>query len=399
MFHAASNDEIKRGRTTDVYFERVKRILEAKGLSKRIAVAEVTAGDFPDGWPWAVLCGIEEAAKLLEGLPVNVYSFPEGTIFRCMDRNGVRVPVLVVEGPYGDYCVYETPLLGFLCQASGIATKAARIRKLAGGSLLVSFGIRRMHPAIAPMIDRAAYIGGFDAVSCLVGAKLIGEKPVGTMPHALIILLGDVASAIKAFDEVIEEEVPRIALVDTFYDEKVEALKAAETLKGKLYGVRLDTPSSRRGDMTEIVREVKWELKLRGYEHVKVIVSGGLDENEISRLIEAGVDGFGVGTCLSNAPTVNFALDIVEVEGKPIAKRGRLSGRKKVWRCMECMVDIVSPYRVEKAPKCPECGREMEELLKPLIIDGRLKSKLPAPKEIRRYVLSQLGKVSLQHNL
>lgn len=395
MFHTASNDEIKQGKTTDVYFERVKRILEAKGLSERVAIAEVTAGDFPDGWPWAVLCGVEEAVRLLEGLPVNVYSFPEGTIFRCVDDNGVRIPVLVVEGAYSDYCIYETPLLGFLCQASGIATKAARIRKIAGESLLVSFGIRRMHPAIAPMIDRAAYIGGFDAVSCLVGAKLIGEKPVGTMPHALTILFGDVASAIKTFDEVVEEEVPRIALVDTFYDEKVEALKAAEALKDKLYGVRLDTPGSRRGNMAEIVREVKWELKLRGYGHVKVIVSGGLDENQISRLVKAGVDGFGVGTCLSNAPTINFALDIVEVEGKPVAKRGKLSGRKRVWRCGECMVDMVSPYKAMDAPKCPRCGREMEELLKPLIVDGKPKSKLPTPKEIRRYVLSQLEKVQL----
>jgi nicotinate phosphoribosyltransferase len=389
-----SEKEILRGKTTDVYFERTRKILRAKRLRRKQALAEVTASDFPDGWRWAVLCGVEEAARLFEGHPVNVYSLPEGTLFHACDSRGVRTPVMTVEGAYYEYCILETPLLGFLCQASGIATKAARIRKLAGRSLLVSFGIRRMHPAIAPMIDRAAYIGGFDTVSCLAGAELIGEKPTGTMPHALIILLGDVASAMKAFDGVVEPEAPRIALVDTFLDEKVEALKAAEALGKKLFGVRLDTPASRRGDFTEIVREVRWELNLRGYSHVKIFVSGGIEEGKIPGLVEAGVEGFGVGTSLSNAPTIDFALDLVEVEGKPVAKRGKLAGRKNLWRCGKCMVDLVLPAR-EPRPPCPSCGGKMRSMLKPLILNGKLAGSLPKPSEIRRYLLSQLEKVEI----
>lgn len=393
-FHTASDDEIARGETTDVYFKRTKEILKVKGLWRKRATAEVTVNSLPENWRWAVLCGVEEAARLFEGKPVNVYSLPEGTIFHPSDLNGVKTPVMVVEGAYYDYCPFETPLLGFLCQASGIATRAARIRKLAGRSLLVSFGIRRMHPAIAPMIDRAAYIGGFDAVSCLAGAKLIGEKPTGTMPHALVILMGDIASAIKAFDEVVEPDAPRIALVDTFQDEKAEALKAAEALGRKLNGVRLDTPASRRGNLAEIVREVRWELNLRGYSHVKIFVSGGIGEDKIPELVKAGVEGFGVGTSLSNAPTVDFALDIVEVEGKPLAKRGKLAGRKNLWRCGECMVDMVLPQDKDR-PLCPTCGRKMESQLKPLIVEGKLVGKLPKPSEIRQYVLSQLKKVEI----
>ncbi|HID18093.1 TPA: nicotinate phosphoribosyltransferase [Candidatus Bathyarchaeota archaeon] len=392
--HIASEKEILRGKTTDVYFERTRKILKAKRLKGKQALAEVTASDFPDGWKWAVLCGVEEAARLFEGHPVNVYSLPEGTLFHACDHRGVRTLVMTVEGAYYEYCVLETPLLGFLCQASGIATKAARIRKLAGESLLVSFGIRRMHPAIAPMIDRAAYIGGFDAVSCLAGAELIGERPTGTMPHALIILLGDVASAMKAFDNVVEPEAPRIALVDTFLDEKVEALKAAEALGKKLFGVRLDTPASRRGDFTEIIREVRWELNLRGYSHVKIFVSGGIEEGKIPGLLEAGVEGFGVGTSLSNAPTIDFALDLVEVEGKPVAKRGKLAGRKNLWRCGKCMVDLVLPAREPRQP-CPSCGGKMRSMLKPLILNGKLAGSLPKPSEIRRYLLSQLEKVEI----
>ncbi len=391
-FHIASEDEIKQGKTTDIYFERTKKVLEAKGLCEKQTIAEVTVNELPNRWPWAILCGIEEVARLFEGIPVNIYSMPEGTLFHPADYRGVRVPVLLVEGAYCDYCVYETPLLGLLCQATGIATKAARFRKAAWESLLVSFGIRRMHPAIAPMIDRAAYIGGFDAVSCLVGAELIGEKPVGTMPHALVILTGDVVAAVKAFNEVVEEEVPRIALVDTFFDEKAEALRAAEALAGKLYGVRLDTPSSRRGSLQEIVREVRWELDLRGYRHVKILVSGGIEEEAVPSLVEAGVDGFGVGTTLSNAPTVNFALDIVEVEGRPIAKRGKLAGRKNVWRCKECLTYTVTSA-AEPQPPCPVCQAATEPMLKPLVLKGKIVRGLPKPQAIRKYVLSQLEKV------
>src|SRR5207247_2683866 len=124
---------------------------------------------------------------------------------------------------------------------------------------------------------------------------------------------------------------PRIALVDTYYDEKTEAIIAAEEIAA-LAGVRLATPSSRRGDFASIVREVRWELDLRGHKDAKIYVSGGLDESSIPALVEAGADGFGVGTTLSNAPTVDFAMDIVEREGKPAAKRGQFGGRKDVSR-------------------------------------------------------------------
>src|SRR5438552_15373838 len=102
---------------------------------------------------------------MIVGLNVRVISFPEGTLFRPVDSSGVREPVMVIEGRYLDFCIYETPLLGFLCQASGIATMASRVRRAAGTKTVVSFGIRRAHPALAPMIDRAFFIGVFDDAS------------------------------------------------------------------------------------------------------------------------------------------------------------------------------------------------------------------------------------------
>lgn len=392
LFHCASDEEIKNGETTDIYFVRTKQVIEAKGLSKTNVIADVTPGKLPHGWAWGILCGIEEVAHLFEGMPIDVYSMPEGSVFYHEDSRGVREPVMRIEGPYGNFCVYETPLLGLICQASGVATRAARIRKVAKDKILISFGIRRMHPVLSPMIDRAAYIGGFNGVSSLTGAKLLGIKPSGTMPHALIIVFGNQVEAWKAFDEVVPSEVPRVALVDTYYDEKMEAVMAAETLKDRLYAVRLDTPASRKGDFAELIREVRWELDIRGFNHVKIFVSGGLNEESIPELIAAGAEAFGVGTSVSNAPTIDFAMDIVEIDGKLCAKRGKMGGRKQVWRCQKCLVDIVLPVG-NSQPKCPNCGSKMEEMLKPLIKKGRMVAELPTPNEIRRYVLQQLEKI------
>ncbi|MGQ9639377.1 MAG: nicotinate phosphoribosyltransferase [Candidatus Bathyarchaeia archaeon] len=388
-FHIASGEEIKRGGTTDVYFMRAREILRAKGLTDVRVSMEATAGELPSGWPWAVLCGIDEVTYLFEGQPVNLYSMDEGTIFRPRDIYGVRVPVATVEGKYVDFCHLETPMLGLICQASGVATKAARVRKAAADKVVISFGIRRIHPALSRMVDRAAYIGGLDGVSSLSGAETIGKKPMGTMPHALIIVFGDQAEAWKAFDEVMPEDVPRIALVDTYFDEKTEAIMAVETLKERLQGVRLDTPTSRKGRFTDIVREVRWELDTRGYRNVKIYVSGGLDERNVDELVKSGADGFGVGTSISNAPTIDFALDIVEREGKPEAKRGKFSGRKQVWRCLRCILDLVTRIDM-KHPACPKCGGSTVPMLKPIIEDGKILEEPPTVDEIRKRVLEQL---------
>jgi len=103
-----------------------------------------------------------------------------------------------------------------------------------------------MHPAIAPMIDRASYIGGCDGVSSIIGAATIGKPPTGTIPHALIINMGGIVEAVKAFDEIIDPSVPRLVLADTFQDEKFESLLAAQAIGERLYGVRLDTPGYKK---------------------------------------------------------------------------------------------------------------------------------------------------------
>lgn len=376
-FHVASEEEVLGGHVTDVYFERSLAILKAKKLNPLVK-AEFIAKSFPEGWPWGVISGLEEALYALERLPVKVRALREGSVFHPYE------PVLEIEGRYQDFCVYETAVLGFLCQASGVSTKAARFKSLVGERLLLSFGARRMHPVLAPMIERNAFVGGCDGVSVVKSAEVIGENPMGTIPHALILCFGSTVEAMKANHEVLNPKFPRVALIDTFLDEKFECVNVAEALGKKLFGVRFDTPSSRRGDFPILLSESRWELDTRGYGHVKFFVSGGIKEEHLPAL-NPWVDGYGIGTSISNAPVVDFAMDIVEVEGVPRAKRGKRSGSKRVLECPKCRSRAVV-FNDRKRHRCP-CGGNFRDILIPLLDGGKYLQEARSASEIRKDVL------------
>ncbi len=378
-FYVASEDEILNGKITDIYFLRTKKIIEAKGLKDVKVRMEVHVLDLPEGYPWVVYAGLEEALHLLEGKPVDVYSLPEGTLIK------ENTPVMLIEGRYYDICEFETPLLGILRHYTSIATKAARFKRLALNKTILYFGLRSAHPAIHPMLDRAAYIGGVDGVSGAFNKETLGISPTGTMPHALILVFDDEVDAWKAFDEVIEPEVPRIALIDTYNDERFATVKAVNALGKRLHGVRIDTPRSRRGDLKAMVEEIRWTLKLIGREDVKIYVSGGLNEEKVKELRDL-VDGFGVGTSITFPPSVDLSMDIVEkfVNGSwvPHTKKGKWPGAKKVWRCSTLDYEI-TPFNFNSS-------RCKEDLMIKWLDNGRLVRELPKVKEIREYVLKQL---------
>ena len=119
-----------------------------------------------------------------------------------------------------------------------------------------------------------------------------------------------------------------MALVDTFKDEAEEALNVARALGEKLRGVRLDTPPERGGVTPDLVKEVRARLDLVGFRHVEIIVSGGFTPERIAQFIETGapVSGFWVGSYISSAQPNDFTADIHEIDGKPVAKRGRTPG-------------------------------------------------------------------------
>jgi nicotinate phosphoribosyltransferase len=385
MFFTADPKDILDGKITDVYFERALKILKAKGIDP-VVRAEFIAKSLPEAWKWALFTGIDEALPLLKHLRVKVRALNEGTVFYPYE------PVMEIEGRYQDFIVYETALLGLICQASGIATKAARVKKLAGDRLVMSFGARRMHPILAPMIERNAYIGGCDGVAVVKSGELIGEAPLGTMPHSLVLCMGSTVDAIKAYDEVLDPAFKRVALIDTFLDEKFETLNVARAMGEKLYAVRFDTPGSRRGNFFRILEETRWELDLRGFKNIKFFVSGGINEADIPELNPV-VDGYGIGTSISNAPVIDFAMDIVEMDGKPLAKRGKWSGSKRLIACSLCGERKVIPNDIFGST-C-SCGGAFNDLLVPALDHGRQLMTPEPPALIRQRVLEHIARLPL----
>ncbi len=312
-------DFILKGDTTDIYFTRTVEILKNEGINP-IATMEV----FPTRA--GLLCGIEEVKTLLEKvLPEGnreVWALPEGS---PMQRKEVA---LRITAPYQSYGIYETVYLGMLAHCSGWTTAARECVDAARGIPVISFGARHIHPLVAGVMEYAAVVGGCVGCASISGARLAGVQPAGTMPHALIIIMGDTVTAMKTFDKQMPPEVPRIALVDTFKDEPEESILVAQELKGKLQGVRLDTPGERGRVTADLVKETRARLDLAGFKEVKIFVSGGLNPERIRYFLEEGapVDFFGVGNYISGAPPIDFTADLHDVAGKAIAKRGRIPG-------------------------------------------------------------------------
>jgi nicotinate phosphoribosyltransferase len=237
--------------------------------------------------------------------------------------------VMRIEARYSAFGLYETAILGILASGSGWATAARRIVDAAAPIPVIGFGARHVHPSVADQMDYASVVGGCIGASTPAGARLAGLAPTGTMPHALVLIFGDTVRAAEAFDRHIDPNVPRIILVDTFKDEAEESLRVAEALGDHLWGVRLDTPSERGRVTPELVKEVRARLDLAGHRAVKIVVSGGMDGERIGAFKDAGapVDSFAVGSAISKASPIDFTGDLKEIDGRPVAKRGRIPGR------------------------------------------------------------------------
>ncbi len=312
--YSATHEEILSGLTTDVYFLRTLDILKHMNLEDKIVTVEIFARKS------GVFVGIEEIKGMLKNKNIEMWSIQEGETFEAKET------LVRIKGSYKEFAIFETAMLGALASSTGWATAARKVKEACGDKPFLIFGSRHVHPAIASVMERAAIVGGATGASCILGAKLMNIEATGTLPHAAMLIGGDTLEIAKAYDEVTPKDHKRIVLVDTFKDEIEESLRIANALGDKLFGIRLDTPSERGGVTPYLVKELRAKLDINGYSHVKIFVSGGLNPERIVELSKAGADSFGVGSYISGARAIDMTMDIKEVEGKPVAKRGRIPG-------------------------------------------------------------------------
>ena len=260
----------------------------------------------------------------------NVWAVPEGTaIFP-------NQPLLRIEAPLWQGQLVETYLLNTINYQTLIATKAARMRYIAGNDTkLLEFGTRRaFSPQASIWAARAALAGGMDATSNVLAALKLGRKPAGTMAHALVMTIfaleGSEEDAFNAFQRYFPTAP---LLIDTYHTLAATRLLAQRVQQGEmqLSGIRLDS-----GNLVKLSQEVRSLLP-----DVTIFASGDIDEWEIARLQKenACIDGYGIGTKLVTGVPVNGVYKLVEIDGIPVMKNstGKVSypGRKQIYRYLE----------------------------------------------------------------
>ncbi|MEW5772743.1 MAG: nicotinate phosphoribosyltransferase [Thermodesulfobacteriota bacterium] len=343
---------------TDAYFLRAREILAGEGLNPRVTM-QVFIRDGP-----GQAAGLEEAAAALAAFtPLarrggSVHGLPEGAEYAPKET------LMRIEGPIQDFIELETLYLGILSAAATLANgepapdpdavlaRARAIRELAPDKRIMYFGSRHWRWDLDEALSRAAVQGGFDACSTDAGARAAGlPGGVGTIPHALVLCMAHAhgreratAESTLAFHRHVDPAAPRIALVDTFCREIDDTLACARRLGRDLWGVRLDTAGEamaqgspafdgRRywtgpGVTVELTRAVRRALDESGFGHVRIVLSSGFGSLEkLAAFREAEersgrlFDALGVGGLYeSRAATA----DIVRVEGRPLAKTGRV---------------------------------------------------------------------------
>ena len=307
------------GDTADVYLQRTLTILRNESINPTVTMEFFPRSD-------GVCCGIREVRALLAKVLPETGS--EGWALEEGEALEAGEVALRIKAPYSSFGLYETTICGVLASCTGWAPAARECVEAAQGVPVVASAARHVHPNVSANIDYSAVIGGCASCSTVMGARLAGVTPSGNLPHALPLIMGDAVKAIQSFDRHMPQEVPRIALVDTFNDEAEEALNVSQALRERLRGVRLDTPAERGGVTSDLVKEVRARLDLAGFRHVEIFVSGGFTPDRIRQFVQSGapVAGFAVGSYISSTPPNDFTADIHEVDGRPMAKRGRTPG-------------------------------------------------------------------------
>jgi nicotinate phosphoribosyltransferase len=282
-------------------------------------------------------------------------------------RDGDRVdawePVVEITAPYRLVAHLESVYLGVLARRTLVATNVRSVVDAAAGKPVLFFGDRYDHWATQGGDGYAAFVGGAQGVATDAQAAWWGERGLGTIPHALIATFrGDTVAAVAAFARHVPG-VPLIALVDFDNDSVATSLACAREFGERLWGVRLDTSSTmvdrslwkELGDFNptgvnpRLVEKVRQALDAEGFQHVRVIASGGFTVDRIQAFEAAGVpvDSYAVGSSLLKG-TADYTADVVLREGRPCAKVGRFHRPSDRLRPVE--LSSLSSHDSQQAP-------------------------------------------------
>jgi nicotinate phosphoribosyltransferase len=348
----------------------------------------------PEALDWLHSLGRFEAAFLdhLAGLRFTgeVRAVAEGTVVFPDE------PILEVTGPVIEAQLLETALLNICHLQSVLASKAARVTIAARGRAVAEFGLRRSHGSDAGLkAARCAWIAGCESTSDVLAGKTWGIPLSGTMAHSFVTAFSDELEAFRAYARAFPDTA--VLLIDS-YDTIEGARKAvtvARELAGagkRLAGVRLDS-----GDLLALSREVRRILDQAGCPEVRILVSGGLDEHDIERLLARGapVDGFGVGTRLNvsaDAPSLDLVYKLVRYGDRNVLK---LSEGKATWIGSKAVYRLTGPDGraagdlLALADEPPPDGGE--PLLETVMRGGELVRPHPALGRIRERCAAQVG--------
>jgi nicotinate phosphoribosyltransferase len=373
---------------TDLYQLTMTACYTGEGLEERRASFELFVRRLPTGFGYLIAMGLAQALDYLEkfrfssaqlaalqatGIFANatdrfwtllaearftgdVWAVPEGTAVFAAE------PLLRVEAPLWQAQLVETYLLNTLNYQTLVATRAARIRDVAGPTAtLLEFGTRRaFSPQASLWAARAALAAGLDATSNVLAAIRLGQKPSGTMAHALVMALAATqGSEMQAFTAFHRYFPGAPLLIDT-YDTIAAAQLLSERVNSgemELAGVRLDS-----GDLVALSQQVRSLLP-----DVTIFASGDLDEWEIAKLRAAGaqIDGYGLGTGVVTGSAVNGIYKLVEIDGIPVMKQssGKLTypGRKQIFRSFAG--DLVKADRLGLVTEIPLFEKPLLQLV------------------------------------
>lgn len=336
-----------------------------------------------------------------------IRAVPEGTVVFPNE------PIVQVRGNLIECQIVESIVLCHVNFQTLVATKAARIWEASRRGHVVEFGLRRAQgPDGALSACRAAFIGGAEATSNVLGASTFGIPSRGTHAHSLVQSFDSELDAFRAFARSFPDDC--VLLVDSYDVLKSgvpNAIRVARELESRghrLAGIRIDS-----GDLAFLSRQARGMLDDAGLQHVKIVASNELDEYLIETIIAEGarIDIWGVGTNLvtgggAGGGALGGVYKLVEHNGCPKIKlsgnpeKMTNPGYKRVYRLFgedglmeadalaspgECLGDegilIVDPSNPVRRKTVRPAARV--ELLQDFVIDGQIVCDLPPLEAIR----------------